>query len=177
MGEPEPGQLRERGEEVLGEGLEGLGALVVLLLDATAEVVDRVIPTPQDPSVPRRPEVVELVAEVGDPLPPAPADRGSLVGGQRLGGQRVVVDGHRHQPESAQQRRVGVRGEYDAAGEHRAGIGLDRHPFARAREPGDRCVLGDPHAHGQARLAESPGQPSGFEDGAVRVVYAGEEGR
>ena len=71
--------------------------------DPVAGVVDRVVAAPQDPVVGRAPEVVELVAGVGHPLAAAPADRSPRCAGrQRLGHQRVVVDGHEHRDEPPQ---------------------------------------------------------------------------
>ncbi|MCW2760039.1 MAG: hypothetical protein JWR85_240 [Marmoricola sp.] len=177
VAEADVGELRKGGEEVLGEHLEGLGALVVLLLDPAGEVVDRVVPAPQDSPVPGGPEVVKLVAEVGDALAAAPADGVALRGSEWLGHQRVVVDRHRHQPESPQQRRKRVGREYDVPGLHLTGVGLHRDPGGGAGNPGHGCLLRDPDTQRLACGAESPDQPRGLEDRRPRIVYAGQERR
>ena len=51
VAEPDAVELRERLEEVLGQQLERLVALVELGLDLAAEVVDRVVAAEQDPVV------------------------------------------------------------------------------------------------------------------------------
>jgi hypothetical protein len=80
-------------------------ALLVLLAHLAAEVVDRVVAAEQDPVVGAQTVVVELVRAVGEALAVLPADRVVLLRRQRLGHQRVVVDGHGHQPVALEQRR------------------------------------------------------------------------
>ena len=94
--------------EVAGQGLEGLAAVVVVGLDGSSVVVDRVVAAPQDPPVRGDPVVVELVAGVGEADRRVPADAGQLLGGQRFGRQDVVVDGDGPVPQPAQ-RGLGTR--------------------------------------------------------------------
>jgi hypothetical protein len=51
VAEPDAFQLRERGEEVLGELDEGGGPLIVGHPDVVTEMVDGVVAAPQDPVV------------------------------------------------------------------------------------------------------------------------------
>ena len=85
--ELQPGQLRELLEELRGQLLEGGRALVVGRPQLAPEVVDGVVPAPEDAVVGRHPEVVELVGDIVHALTVAPADRGLLLLGQRLGHQ------------------------------------------------------------------------------------------
>jgi len=78
MGEAQPVELRERGEEVPGQPVEGRRPLVVARAHLPAEVVDGVVAAPHDAVVGREPVVVELVGRVADALPIGPADRGQL---------------------------------------------------------------------------------------------------
>ncbi len=71
--EADPLELRERLDEVLGEQAERRVALVEVAADAVAPVVDRVVAAVEDAVVGRQPEVVELVAAVGQALPVAPS--------------------------------------------------------------------------------------------------------
>ena len=73
--DPQARELRKRREELLRQQLERRRAQVVGRLDLPAEVVDRVVPAPEDPVVVGQPVVVELVGAVADPLPVSPADR------------------------------------------------------------------------------------------------------
>ena len=75
VAEPESLELRERGEEVLGEEPVGLRSRLVGVLHPAAEVVHRVVPAPQDAVVGREPVVVEQVGRVAESLPARPADR------------------------------------------------------------------------------------------------------
>ena len=99
----------EQPGERLGVAVEPVGHLV-------AEVVDRVVAAPQDAVVRCEPVVVELVARVGDALAALPADRRELVGGQRLGDQRVVADRDDVGAQPAEQGGEGVGAEGDVAG-------------------------------------------------------------
>ena len=108
-----PSQLGEGLEELAGQQVERRRPVVELAGDPAAEVVDRVVAAPEDPVVRRQPVVVELVAAVVDALPVPPADRGQLLGRQRLGHQRVVVDRHRVPAHPLHERgeRVGAEGD------------------------------------------------------------------
>ena len=63
---------------MLGELAEGGVVVIERRPDRPAVAVDGVVAAPQDPAVGAQPVVVELVAAVADPLPPAPADRLAL---------------------------------------------------------------------------------------------------
>ena len=144
VAERQPVELRERGEEVRRERAERLGPLLVRRPHPPPGVVDGVVPAPEDPVVRGQPGVVELVGQVTEPLPVGPADRGELLGAQRLGHQHVVVDRHRQQPGPAQQRREDVRRERD--------------PLA-----GDRAVR-RPHRDRAARTRVERGHPRALVD-------------
>ena len=73
--EPDSLQLREGGEEVPGQHLEGLRPLVEMRPQAVAEVVDGVVAAPEDAVVARQPVVMELVAGVGGALAVLPTHR------------------------------------------------------------------------------------------------------
>ena len=75
VGETDAGQLREGREEVLRQLPKGPLVVIELGADRPTVAVDRVVAAPQDPVIGGHPVVVELVAAVGDPVPPAPADR------------------------------------------------------------------------------------------------------
>ena len=103
-------------------------------------------------------------------MPVRPADGGALLGGQRLGHQRVVPDRHdvrttagaaaagrrwcRARPGARVTRPYGVRSTTPA-------------PDAR-RAPVDRRVLVDPDAEPQAGRAQAPGQPGRVDHRARR---------
>ena len=55
-----------------GERRVGLGVELVLATHLAAEVVDRVVATPEDAVVTRETVVVELISGVGDALAPRP---------------------------------------------------------------------------------------------------------
>ena len=108
----DPLERRERLQQVPLEQRERLRPPVELrVVDPVAEVVDGVVAAEQDPAVGRQAVVVELVPAVGDPLPVRPADRPALLGGERLGHERVVVDGRDEPPDRARERRIGAGGE------------------------------------------------------------------
>ena len=78
VGEAQALELREGREEVARELLPRLGPVLVRGSHAAAVVVDRVVAAEQDPVVAAEPVVVELVRQVADALPVAPADRREL---------------------------------------------------------------------------------------------------
>src|SRR4029453_19027841 len=87
-------ELRERGEELLGQcGVCGQ-PLILLGTDPVAEVVYDVVSAPQDPVVGRKPVVVELIAEISQALPALPADGVLLLRREGFGDQDIVVDRH-----------------------------------------------------------------------------------
>jgi hypothetical protein len=94
VGERDILQLWERREEVTGQSTVRGVAVLVLRPDAAAEVVDSVVPAPQNAIVFGHAVVMELVRHVTDALPVAPADVGQLRFRQRFGHQRIVVDRH-----------------------------------------------------------------------------------
>jgi len=51
MAEPDAFQLRERGEQVIGQAEKRGGPLIVFGADGVAEMVDSVVTAPQDPVV------------------------------------------------------------------------------------------------------------------------------
>ena len=106
-----PSQLREGGEEVLGEPREGGVVLVEVGAHRAAVAVDGVVAAPQDAVVGGEPVVVEAVGRVADSLAAAPADRLALRAVQRLGDERVVVDRQHVAAHRAQQRRERARGQ------------------------------------------------------------------
>ena len=85
------GQLPEGLGDVLGQDPVRGAPVGQRGVDPTAEVVDGVVPAPQDAVVGGEPVGVELVARVRDARPVAPAHGGQLLGGQRLRRQDVVV--------------------------------------------------------------------------------------
>src|SRR5699024_1801466 len=113
-------------EEVLGQGGEGLRPLVVLPRHLSPVVVDGVPAAEEDPVVGGQPVVVEPVRAVADALPTLPANRFHLLGRQRFGHQRVVVDGNRVQAAAFEQGGEDVRGQ--------------GHPIGRDRRRGGRIV-------------------------------------
>ena len=167
VGEAQLGELGERHGEVFGQLDEGLVALLVLRLDLAAVVVDRVVATPENAVVVGQPVVVELVGRVADALPVVPADGGQLLGGERLGHQRVVVDRHEEVLQPPQQRLEHPRAERDLARLDGAVRGEQFHARAGVLHGADRRALVDAHAQGEAGLAEPPGQPGGIEHGAA----------
>ena len=147
MSELQTDQLRERGEEVLGKGLEGLGPLIVLPRHLPPEVVDGVPAAEEDPVVRGQPVVVETIRAVADALAALPPDRRHLLVSERLGHQRVVVDGDRMQTHPFEQRREHVRRQ--------------RHPLRRDRAARSGCAFLDRlrshaglHLHGRLRIAD-----------------------
>ena len=142
-----PLELRERLDEVLGEHAERLVALVEVPADAVAPVVDRVVAAVEDAVVGRQPEVVELVAAVGQPLAVGPAERGELRRRERLGHEHVVVDRQHAPAHRAQERRIRARREHDAARPHTAGRAREddaARPRARSRATGERSQMRTP---------------------------------
>ena len=158
-----------------------LGAVLVRRAHAAAVVVDRVVAAEQDPVVAAQPEVVELVREVADALPVAPADVVELVVRERLGHEHVVVDRHGHQPVAAQQRREDVRRQRDAPRGHPPAV-ADRAttpaPIVSRRRTGERLEDLDARLLGRAR--ESRRELAGVDErGRVRLPHArrGRSGR
>ena len=100
MGEPEPFQLGEGREEVLGEHPMGIGLLIELGPEPVVEVVGGVPAAVEDAVVLGDAVVVELVGGVLDGLPLGPTDRVHLVAGQRFGHENVVVHGNDVSPRS-----------------------------------------------------------------------------
>ena len=164
MAEAQALELRERREEVLRELGERRLVVVELRADRPAVAVDRVVAAPQDPAVGGQPVVVELVADVADALPAGPADRGAHALVERLGHQRVVVDRRDVAADRAHQRRVGARGQQDAARIDDPALGDDRHAGARPAERADRAVLVDAHAGADRRRAQSVGELAGVDE-------------
>ena len=138
---------------------------VELRSDPAAAMVDRVVPAPQDPVVGREPEVVELVVRVGQSLPPLPPDRRALSRRQRLGHERVVVDGHERRPEPAQPARVGGRGDDDVRGaDLRAGRGRRDDAPGPSREAADRRALVDPDTTLVRDACDAPAELGGVDE-------------
>ena len=124
----------------------------------------------------RQPVVVELVGDVADALPVAPADGRELGGAQRLGDERVVVDRHDVGPHRGAAA-PGTRSWPARRGPRaRAARAVrNRTPAPSAPDPRDRGVLGDAHAEAQARRPQPPGQPGRVDQrDPVAVPAAGE---
>ncbi len=178
MREAHVGELRERAEEVRRKHAVGLRALVAVRADVAAEAVDGLVAAPQDPVVGRQPVVVEPVAGVSDPLAVVPPDAPELLVGQRLGDERVVVDGRDVAPHRAHERRVGARREQRAPRAHAPAGRLHAHAGAVAPHTGDRRLLVKPHAELERHAAQPPRQPRRVDDRlVVAVPGAGEVGR
>ena len=171
MGEAHALQLRERGEEVLGERGERLVVVVVLGADRAAEAIHGVVAAPQDPLVGGQPVVVEPVAGVADPLPAPPPDRLPLGGRQRLGDHRVVVDRGDVAAQRPLQRPEGAGGQQHAAGVHAPERAQHGHgPVTAAAETGGGGVLVDAHAGRQGGGAQAGGERAGVEHRGARAV-------
>ncbi len=171
-------QLREAGEEVPGELGVRLRAVVVLGTDPAAVRVDRVVAAPQDAVVGGEAEVVELVRRVAEALSVLPADRGELVGGERLRHQGVVVDRDRVGAHALDQAREDVRAEGDLACAHLAVGRAYGHAGAVRLQGEGGGVLVDADAEVQAGPLQAPHQLRRVEHGdAAAVVKAGLEGR
>ena len=189
-----PASCGKRLDELAREPLERLRPRVVGGGHAVAPVVDGVVAAPQDPVVDRASEVVELVAGVRHALAPRPADRRQLVRRQRLGHQRVVVDGHEQRGQAAHPGAVGGRRDqhdrrldHPAPGRRHGDAGRpapqrrDGRPFGdpgpatlgRGREaPGE---LGRVEHHGAIAAAADPGEPErrvdrGLDGVAIEVL-------
>ena len=158
------GQLREGGEEVLGQLRPRLRALLELLRHLAAEVVDGVVATPQDPVVLREPVVVELVGHVGEALSAHPTDRRPLVRRQGLRRERVVVDRRDVVLHAPQQRREGVGAQRDLARADTAEGRRGHDPDAVVLDARDLRVLVDPHAQRLGRGLEPPHQAGGVDE-------------
>ncbi len=158
MRETHAGKLRETREELFREFQERLRALVEIGVQLSPVRIDRVVSAPQDPVVRGKPEVMELIGTVTEPLAPLPADRFQLRGGERLGHQRVVVDRHGVRPDALDQRGEDVGAERDTAGEDAPVRGADRHPLPRAGELQAAGVLVDPYAQLPAGPLQTPGE-------------------
>src|SRR3972149_5095337 len=85
-------ELRERLEKVSGEKPVRGRALLERDVDAIAEVVDGVVPAPQDAIVRRTAVVMELVARVADALVLPPAKAFQPLGPEGLGDENVGGD-------------------------------------------------------------------------------------
>ena len=173
--EPDALELRERRGEVPGQGLEGLGPVVVTGVDRAAVVVDRVVPAPQDPAVRGEPVVVELVAGVGDPDARVPPQCRELLLGERLGRQHVVIDRHHPPGVAAQRPGEDVGREHHVLRPHHSPAGGRRDPVARLLQRLEAGALGDAHAQLLGRVGQSPRQPGRVDHRRlVRVEPAGE---
>ena len=122
---------------------------------------------------------MELVGGVADALPVAPADRGELVGAQRLGHQHVVPDGDGVRAQPAHQRREGVGRQRDVAGpDARPAPGTQQDGGSVAVQRLDRGVFVDADAQPQAGRAQPPGEPGRIDErGVAAVPHTGEVGR
>ena len=119
------------------------------------EVVDGVVAAPQDPVVGGQPEVVELVVGIGQALAPYQPIAASLLGGQRLRHERVVVDRHEQRRQPPEPAGVGRGGDHDVArlASSRRSRSSTVTPPARRRRPVTRVRswIGDAAFPGDAR--------------------------
>ena len=187
VGEAQTVELGEGLEELLGEQLLGLVALLELGADAVASVVDGVVAAPQDAIVGGAAVVAELVRRIGQTLATGPADGVELVGSERLGHQHVVPHRHDPRPDRRNQASERVGGQQHPMGPHRRMHAPHDHlaPIEHARagpplpiEPGHRRVVVEPHAQPQGDRSQAPHQPGGVDErdavvGPDRAVIGG----
>jgi len=76
-----------------GELRVGLGIEVKVAASLAAELIDRVVPAPEDGVVLRQSVVVELVARIGDTFSMRPADALHLGVSEGFCDKRIVIDG------------------------------------------------------------------------------------
>ena len=171
-------ELGEGREEVGGEALVALGPVLVARVQPAARGVDGVVPAPQHAVVGGEPGVVELVGEVAESLPSGPADRGALVGGERLGDEHVVVDRHGHQPVAAQQGGEDAGREHDVVRRDDRAVGGDLDDVALAPDRGHGRVLVHLHAEVRGRSRQAEREPGRVDQrGRVGGEAAGQEER
>ena len=161
-------ELREGGEEVACELVEGGAALLELDVDAVAEVVDGVVAAPENPRVGGQTVVVKLIAAVADALSMRPADRCQLRGRQWLGDEHVVVDGEDERTQPREQRPIRIGRQRHAARGDAPVIGGQPDPLRLGADTQHRGVLVQPHAGVEARAAQPPREPRRVDDrGAI----------
>ena len=171
MAEADAFELGKRCEEVASQALECDGALIVRRPDLAAEVIDGVVAAPQDPVVRGEAVVVELVAQISQALPVAPADRPSLLRRERLGDQHVVIDRNGVPAHTPDQGREGVGAErHVPRGHGRSLLGVQPQILPGPIDPRDRGVLGDPDAERLGGAGQAPGELGGVEQGGVIAV-------
>lgn len=95
VGEPPSLELRKCGEEVARKLPVCLWAILILALDAPADLVDSVVPSPQDPIVNGKARIVKLIGHLGQAFAAFPANRIELLGRQKLRHKDIVVHGDR----------------------------------------------------------------------------------
>ena len=162
-------ELREGEEEVSRELAEGLRPVFVPGVDSATVVVDRVVPTPQNPVVGGQAVVVELVGGIADTLPGTPADTVELVVRQRLSGHRVVVNRDRVKSIAAEQAGKDIGGQHYLPSGDGPGRGDDLDCAGVAVDHSGNRVLVNPDAFLRTGPCQFDHQSGGIDNRAVRI--------
>ena len=162
---------------MLGEQRVRVPGLLQRGIDPPGEVVVGVVAAEEHAVVQGPPVVVELVAGVGQPLPPAPADLRQLGRRQRLGHEHVVVDRQGEEGRPAQQPAEGAGAEHDLVGADAPPPGAHLHPGPGTLQAEHLGALVDLGAEPLGVRGQPPGEPRRVDEPDARVAHPGQRQR